>query len=81
MNDTKFGDVTRPLWTIRRHGYIPTGSSQLDQGSKRAGATTRTRASNRLMAESSDDPRNNFPIAMSADEHMRTGSSVADQDH
>jgi hypothetical protein len=33
------------------------------------------------MPESRDDPSNDFPVAMPADQHMGTGSSIADQDH
>jgi hypothetical protein len=33
------------------------------------------------VAESSDDPGDNFSVSMSADEHMRTFSSVTDRNH
>jgi hypothetical protein len=33
------------------------------------------------VAETSNDPGDNFPVTMSADEHMATGSSIADRHH
>lgn len=81
MNYAELCDVTRPLGAVWCHHDIPTGSSQLDQSPKRAGASTRTRAPNRFVAEPGDDPGDDFPIAMPADQHMGTGSSIADRDH
>jgi hypothetical protein len=59
--------MARPLRAVGRHRYIPTGSSQLDQGSKRAGTSTRARPTNCPMPESGNDPRNDLSIAMLAD--------------
>jgi len=73
--------MTRTLRAVGRDPHVPTGSSQLDQGAKRTGPSTRTRPPHSLMPESRDDPSNDFPVTMPADQHMGTGSSIADQDH
>jgi len=81
MDHTELCDVARPLGAVWCHHDIPTRPSQLDQGPKRAGASPRTRSPNRFVAEPGDDSGDDFPIAMPADQHMGTGSSIADRDH
>lgn len=81
MNHAELGYMTRPLGTIGRHHHISAGPSQLDQGFERTDPSTRTRSPNRLMAESGDDPRDDFSVAMPADQYMRTCPPIADRDH
>lgn len=81
MNHTRLCDVTRPLRTVGRHDHIAAGSSKLDHGAKRPDPSPCTGPPHRLMPEPRDDPGDNFPIAMLADQHMGTGSSVPDRDH
>jgi hypothetical protein len=81
MNHAELCDMTRPLGAIGRHHHISAGPSQLDQSFERANPSTRTRSPNRLMAESGDDPRDDFSVAMPADQDMRTCPSIADRDH
>src|SRR6185437_5003558 len=81
MNDAKLCDLTRPLRAVGCHHDIPTRPSQLDHGPKRTGTSTRTRPTYRFVAEPRDDPCDDFPIVMLADQHMGTGSSVTDRNH
>lgn len=81
MNHAELCYMTRPLRAIGRHHHISAGPSQLDQGFERAGTSTRTRPPYRLMAESGDDPRDDFSVAMPADQYMRACPSIADRDH
>jgi hypothetical protein len=81
MNHTELCDLTRPPGAVGRYAYVPTGSPKLDQGPKRAGPSTSTGSTNRFVAKPGDDPGDDFPIAMSADEHMSTGPPIADRNH
>lgn len=73
--------MTRPLGTIRCYDDISTGSTQFDQGTERAGATSGARPTNRLVAESRNDPRNDFSIAMLADQDMSARSPIPYRNH
>lgn len=81
MDDAELRHTPRPLGTIGRHHHVPTGSSQLDQGAKRARASACARPTNRFMPEPGDDSRDDFTVTVPTDEHMRTGSSIPDRDH
>src|SRR6476469_5019090 len=81
MNHAELCDMTRPLRTVGRHAHIATGSSKLDHGAKRPSPSACTGPPHRLMPKPRNDPRDDFPIAMLANQHMGTGSSIPDRNH
>ncbi len=73
--------MTRTFGPVRRDHHIPTRPAQLDQCAQRARAAARARPPHRLVAESRDNARDDFAVAMLADQHMGTRSSIPDRNH
>ncbi len=81
MNHSRLCDVTRPLGAIGSHHEIPTGPCKLNQGAKGSGPSARARPTNRFVAKPRNDASDDFPVSMSADEHVQTSSSITDRSH
>ena len=73
--------MARPFGAVRRNDQIHTGPAEPDQFPERFGASPGTRPPDGPQAESGDDPLNQFPVAVPADEHKGFRAAVGQRHH